>query len=179
MLQIYRPEIILVKGLMYLSNDVRVAGVGMGRQSSADTKFPWRRPRHEILLDCTGGPDQSIGPCGLTEGVSMERQNVALFLDDGFLVAALKKEHFNFAFDPEGDIKIQAKAVVEALGIKKADFVICPGGLIKPLAAGTYEICESAEKDLSGDTYGYHPYNRLSLICLEVARMLCAVALVA
>ncbi len=111
----------------------------------------------------------------------MGRRNVTLFLDGGTLVAAYEKAgettNVSLGFESGGDMQIQAKAVADALGVEKADFVICPGGLLKPLAPGTYEICESASADLSADRYGYHPYNRLALLCRDLARLLCAVAL--
>lgn len=112
----------------------------------------------------------------------MGQQNVTLSLSDGALIAVewdgeREIRRASLVFDPAGDVDSRAKAIVDALAINESARVICPGGLLKPLAPGTYEISPEAERASVENAYGSHPYNRLTLVCLRTARLLGARAL--
>jgi len=107
----------------------------------------------------------------------MNRQHISLSLQDGKIVATvfdgvreMRSEYV--PFDSSATPQAQAEYISAALDIPEADMVLCPGGLLKPLHTGTYKISALVESDCALDVYGYHPYNRLTQICFQLATFL-------
>ncbi len=48
------------------------------------------------------------------------------------------------------------------------DYVVCPGGAVKPLKKGCYWITDSVMEAVSDDRYGTHIYNRLTMLAGQI-----------
>ncbi|MCD8098279.1 MAG: hypothetical protein LUE31_09705 [Lachnospiraceae bacterium] len=56
----------------------------------------------------------------------------------------------------------------------EVETVICPGGCLKPVLAGCYEISAQALEDAAAGSFGRHRYNHLMEICAGAAEFLSA-----
>jgi len=56
------------------------------------------------------------------------------------------------------------------IGVEGMDGVVGMGGLVRPLAGGTYRVCEAMASDLRSGQYGEHASNLGGLIALEIAQ---------
>jgi butyrate kinase len=69
--------------------------------------------------------------------------------------------------------KEQPEAAADSIAIKdgfsKADFVVCPGGALKPLRRGVYKITQSLLKDAGNASLGNHQYDGVAFLCAALA----------
>jgi butyrate kinase len=73
-------------------------------------------------------------------------------------------------------LPFRLKMILDALydrsfGLEELDAIVGRGGLLKPLASGTYVVCEKMVKDASNAKYGEHASNLGSIISFELATM--------
>ncbi len=71
--------------------------------------------------------------------------------------------------EKSAELAAKLRAALEA---EKADAVICPGGVFAPLRRGVYEITAEAAADALSESWGRHPYNRLTAVCRDLAGLL-------
>lgn len=101
---------------------------------------------------------------------AMSKKTLIFYLEDSAPVAAVYRgtvllEKLSASFS-EITPK-QAAAIAEG-----AELALCPGGCLKPLAAGVYPITSSVLKDAENAAYGSSPYDCLMELCLESAELL-------
>jgi butyrate kinase len=79
--------------------------------------------------------------------------------------------------DREEQAGIRREAILSFLKQKKLDLtklsvVVVRGGLLKPVASGTYLVNDAVYKDLSSAKYGWHASNLGSIIALPLTKEL-------
>lgn len=97
----------------------------------------------------------------------MNKKQLIMYLSEGLLVVAVTecgKVVGQKKFLPYDD---NVNEITEmAQGVELA---LCPGGVLRPIGAGTYEITEAALADAVNNLYGKAPYNIVMMQCAAVA----------
>ncbi|NYB74685.1 hypothetical protein HZF24_11110 [Sedimentibacter hydroxybenzoicus DSM 7310] len=110
--------------------------------------------------------------------------NVALYLKEGMLNICwlsgnktVSKKHRFEKGKIEQTAFQAARELSEEIQGANIKYIICPGGIVRPLKQGVYLIDAVAERELREQMWGVHANNEVALICLEIARLLSAAAL--
>lgn len=64
----------------------------------------------------------------------------------------------------------KGKTVADYIGKSEFDYIVCPGGSLKPLKKGCYEINDRAYEDAKSGKYGMHEHNDATCLAYEISR---------
>lgn len=102
----------------------------------------------------------------------MNSQTLIVYRKNGIITAAagtIYQKEFC-----EKEIQDIAKEVAQDLSaeplLSGLVYAACPGGVLKPLKKGCYFIDEAAAKDAADNSFGNHPYNRLTVLTYEIGK---------
>jgi len=110
--------------------------------------------------------------------------NVALYLKEGTLNASWSSGNqtivIKYPFET-GKIDQITNHIIDRLIAQNYEtnvkYVICPGGIGKPLIQGVYFIDDNVVKEVQEQKWGVHVNNEVTLICSKLAKLLSATAI--
>ena len=100
----------------------------------------------------------------------MSKKSLLLYAEEEILIAAVR-ENFKTVAAKEFDLYHDNTAELMAMA-QGAELVLCPGGCLKPMAAGVYAINDAALEDASDTAFGIGIYDAVMKAADEVAKAL-------
>lgn len=103
----------------------------------------------------------------------MRKAALVIYQKDGVITVTGEKP-YKKEYSAEEDVTLLAGEIEASLReerlVEESDVIVCPGGVLKPVKKGCYQISGEALRDARENIYGKHAYNKLTELACEVGR---------